>query len=140
MRSWSRAEVVESRIVGITFTNKEACLGARAEHRARRGLRKNIKNIGACIALALAHGGVCRVGDSFGLCASGFPSAERSLDVESRTMQLGIHIRCTGIDKEAYPTTILAKRYDHLLHREKGFTTVADHRNLTYLFDPAKLA
>ena len=40
-------------------------------------------------------------------------------------------------DKEGYPIRIACEKFAHVLIREKGFTIFTDHRNLTYIFNPA---
>ena len=40
-------------------------------------------------------------------------------------------------DKEGYAIWISCEKYAHMLIREKGFVIFTDHRNLTYIFNPA---
>ena len=40
-------------------------------------------------------------------------------------------------DKEGFAIRIACEKFAHLLIREKGFTIFTDHRNLTYIFNPA---
>ena len=41
------------------------------------------------------------------------------------------------VDKEAYAIVESVTRLDYMLLQEKGFSLFTDHKNLTYIFDPA---
>ena len=49
----------------------------------------------------------------------------------------GAQLRWGIPDKEGYAVRISCGKFAHLLIRERGFVIFTDHRNLTYIFNPA---
>ena len=51
----------------------------------------------------------------------------------------GLNRRWSTAEQEAYATVASVSRLDYMFFRPDGFRLYTDHKNLIYLFDPARI-